>query len=829
MTKEKLTVPARPMRLIGFAAVTPLGFDAATTAREVAAGTLRIAETEVDDGGGQPARALRSPLIPATATRIERVSALAASALRDHLERIAPVLAAQGIEAAPLVLALPEFQGAAADVDGILSTLARTAHTVAPKLRVEIMRDEIVAAGRASFFPALARAVEWLDSKRARVVIIGGVDALTDSGSLTALAGAGRILGARNSDGLIPGEGAGFALLVSADVKIPADFDALELIALAVAREPQPFLAHEPSQAQGLTATLRALRTQSRAGARRADHLLSAQTGESYWADELARAYLRNVALMPEPFTVSIVAHGLGELGVAAGFVQLAAAPYHVQRLANARGRTGFFAGDVDRSPSNSASTDALVRLLMYAASDSGETGACLVEGRCLAPNAAPSAPGAAAAAPDTSALLHSAPALELGAAICLDHFEEIGFLLDQRRVYFADPQIAWRDVAQLEERIGLHVAALRAWGVKYVDGVIDPALANEFGADTLRGAIFALGSLGLESRVTMKLAAAFQSAQEPTLAVWIYSLALARDSRLDVEISRCLGSEHPAIAVATAKILGMRRMGDATALAKVLADARTPPDLRDAVSVSLAKLGAESAAPAIERAWRANPASPHLFYAALGLIGMGARDEARRALEADANVDPRLYVLYALGGDLEAASFLLRLRPPSESHRRARCVALGIIGSPAAMPALIESLAEESELVRRTAADALARITAAELREKIWLPDHEGAEPGDGKWLERASTEPAPWEAWWRANARAFATDQRYRRGRPFTLRLCWEEAHADSTSQMERQLAIDEVCVRTRRPFSFAADDFIDRQLDSLAALEASCSAKK
>src|SRR5690606_40613023 len=90
------------------------------------------------------------------------------------------------------------------------------------------------------------------------------------------------------------------------------------LFCCATAREPRHLRQSAPNTAEGLTAVFRALRTDPATGGRRADLLLTSETGEPFWTEELAMAYLRNVALMPEPFTRTTAAEGLGDLGAAA-------------------------------------------------------------------------------------------------------------------------------------------------------------------------------------------------------------------------------------------------------------------------------------------------------------------------------------------------------------------------------------------------------------------------------------------------------------------------------------------------------------------------------
>src|SRR5258706_346045 len=137
-------------------------------------------------------------------------------------------------------------------------------------------------------------------SGRGGAVIVGGADSLCDPESLARLARTNRLLGGNNSDGMIPGEGAGFGMIVGPDVALVEDARPLELLGVSIARERQHFMQAEPNVSEALTSAFRHLRTHTRAGGRHVDHLLSCQTGELFWAAEFTRAYLRNGLLLPE-------------------------------------------------------------------------------------------------------------------------------------------------------------------------------------------------------------------------------------------------------------------------------------------------------------------------------------------------------------------------------------------------------------------------------------------------------------------------------------------------------------------------------------------------
>jgi 3-oxoacyl-[acyl-carrier-protein] synthase-1 len=294
-------------------------------------------------------------LLETKATRTERMTALAVTALQEALTDVASL----GVDRLPLLLALPEpGSGAPFKPESFLGAL----QSAADPLQLEVSESTLFPEGRAGFFRALAEASLLLKSRKSSWVLVGGVDSMCDHDSLTHHARAGRTLGPSTRDGILPGEGAGFFLLTS---NLPAGHRGTSsqgwLVGSALAREPHSFQQRKPNLAEGLSEAFRQLRQHPVAGTRRVDHLLSCQTGESFWAQEFNYAYLRNAPLMPEPLTVSLVAESLGDVGAAAGAIQLGSALHHLKKLELAHGDAA--------------------RVLMYGCADAGQVGACVIEG----------------------------------------------------------------------------------------------------------------------------------------------------------------------------------------------------------------------------------------------------------------------------------------------------------------------------------------------------------------------------------------------------------------------------------------------------------------
>lgn len=209
----------------------------------------------------------------------------------------------------------------------------------------------------AGAFVALHAALDALTRGACAVALVGGLDSRVDPITLRALADDNRLLGRRNPDGLLPGEGAAFVLLASVRATATSQARA-RLTHCAVAREPHPRGHGGPNVAPGLTTVLRELRL-GHPG--RVDVVLSAQTGEGLYGRAFSYAYLRNATLMPEPLRMVTLGALLGDAGAAAGALALVAAIAGQQQ------------GVVAARPPRHGSA------LTYAESDDGTVGGCIV------------------------------------------------------------------------------------------------------------------------------------------------------------------------------------------------------------------------------------------------------------------------------------------------------------------------------------------------------------------------------------------------------------------------------------------------------------------
>ncbi len=339
---------------------TPLGRSTLSTSWAVRASLSSFVDTELTDRRAQPVRASRLEGLTATKTRSERLVELAFTALHDTLAD----LEATSLLPVPCYIAAPAAgDGGSVEKAALIAALSRLQPT---NLELLLPDATFYDHGRAGFFYALAAACQRISDDPRTVALVGAIDSQCDPVTLQWLLDENLVLGDANPDGAIPGEGAGFVLIGQSEGLRMCQLAPLaHLLGCVTAQEPQPFATvHRhpnaaPSTGAGLTTALRMLRLDPECGAQRADRVCSCQPGGAYWGAEFTNAYLRNAALMPEPLTVDSLADTLGDLGAAAGAVQLGLA-LHGFELADRYGAEAR-------------------RCLIYGSADTGSIGAAVI------------------------------------------------------------------------------------------------------------------------------------------------------------------------------------------------------------------------------------------------------------------------------------------------------------------------------------------------------------------------------------------------------------------------------------------------------------------
>jgi 3-oxoacyl-[acyl-carrier-protein] synthase I len=190
------------------------------------------------------------------------------------------------------------------------------------ELQMEFSEQSLVMPhGRVSVGLALMQARKLLTDQVVPHVLIAATDSLIHWPTLSAYDQEQRLLTASNSNGFIPGEGAG-ALLVG------PEFKDRNLICTGVgtATEPAALGSDLPLRGEGLAQAIRAALLESGCAIHQFDFRIADLSGEQYYFKEATLALARIMRVTKEEFDIWHPAECIGESGAVAGLASVAIA-----------------------------------------------------------------------------------------------------------------------------------------------------------------------------------------------------------------------------------------------------------------------------------------------------------------------------------------------------------------------------------------------------------------------------------------------------------------------------------------------------------------------
>lgn len=208
-------------------------------------------------------------------------------------------------------------------------------------------QSEIVALGRVGAAYALARSRSVIESGVARLALVVGVDSLLHEATLDAYDEAGRLLTRANSNGFLPGEGAGAILVGRIDAK-----GEIRCTGLGFSREEAHVDSEVPLRGNGLTAAVHAALHDAACGLHDIDYRIADLSGEHYYFKEAALMVGRLARAPRAAHEIWHPAECIGETGAVIGVAVFAMA-WTAARRGYAPGRrvlTHFSADNGDRA-----------------------------------------------------------------------------------------------------------------------------------------------------------------------------------------------------------------------------------------------------------------------------------------------------------------------------------------------------------------------------------------------------------------------------------------------------------------------------------------------
>ncbi|AKT37024.1 hypothetical protein [Chondromyces crocatus] len=465
-------------------------------------------------------------------------------------------------------------------------------------------------------------------------------------------------------------------------------------------------------------------------------------------------------------------------------------------------------------------------------------------------PSLRPSVPPPIATAPTPSPpglALRFDPALDEGAFLrerARTAFDEIAMAAMQRMPLPGDP---WRGSLVLERRLLASLDLLASLGAPAIAHV--PRLLADFPVkDPSRvfAASLILGSFAGRDALAAAERALFGASglDEDTAVAVGAALAVAPHELLPLALRSLLRDAEPWVRAVAVDVLGRRGLATAEEL-----HAATRDDPRVAVHAIVHLAVSFGVAPQ-------GGFEPHLTaddvglrHAALHAVAL-AGDPGRLARHldgapegADAGISA---LLLALAGDeIDASRLMERAR---QRPTPALLAALGWAGAVPAVGLLLEMLSSAREELRVAAAGALDRITGAGLWEEVEVaaesldvavpPTPELGEPRRPRLaqivsdprdrpeapapdrVERPSTDPVRWRAFWEERGAAFPVQARHRMGQLYTPMVSLRELDEAPRSVEERRLLQVELVVRTGGVVPFDPRDFVVTQERALGA---------
>lgn len=340
--------------IVATGARTPVGLQSGAAAAAVRAGITRLAEHPfLVDQVGDLMPAAMDPRLDAALFGFERFLALAETALQEVCAPLAQV--GKPCLRAPLYVGLPEIRPgfSADDAEAIRSGLSRAA-----SLPLAVAEVHVLTQGHAAGLAALKQATGRLEQGDVEVCLVGGIDSYFHPDTMEWLDSNRQLTGSVSRSGFVPGEGAGFCLLMLETTARRYGLSPIgQVFSTATGRETKLIKTADICLGEGLTVTVGEALRGLDVPAQSITDIICDMNSERYRGEEWGFVCLRLPLHFDNPAGYLSPADSWGDMGAASGplFAMLAC-------RAAARGYA--------RGP----------RALLWASSEGGLRGAAVLE-----------------------------------------------------------------------------------------------------------------------------------------------------------------------------------------------------------------------------------------------------------------------------------------------------------------------------------------------------------------------------------------------------------------------------------------------------------------
>jgi len=300
-------MPAHAIAIANAGLVTSVGLSAPASCAAIRAKVSNASQTRFADSNGDWIMAHQVPLQEAWRGRA-KLARMAAMAIEECLQDIPrdewtniPML---------LCVAEPDRPGRCPGLD------ERLLQEIHEQLDMPFAkRSAVIAHGRIGVVIALAQARQLLQEEEGTRVLLVAVDSLLGWPTLEDYLRKNRVLTASNSNGFMPGEGAG-ALLLSSPTGMAGE---LICSGIGFGQENASIDSTEPLRGDGLSQAVKAALADGRTAMQDMDFRITDNAGEQYYFKEAALALQRTLRVRKAEFDHWHPAECTGEIGAVAG------------------------------------------------------------------------------------------------------------------------------------------------------------------------------------------------------------------------------------------------------------------------------------------------------------------------------------------------------------------------------------------------------------------------------------------------------------------------------------------------------------------------------
>jgi 3-oxoacyl-[acyl-carrier-protein] synthase I len=205
--------------------------------------------------------------------------------------------------------------------------------TLQTQVKLDSQRSRVFRHGRAGGLLALRHGMKLLETRRAPVVCVGGVDTYFDLRLLAELDAQDRLMTDGVFDGFFPGEGAAFLLLgAPGTAKSLGQVPLAQVLGVGEGLEKGHLYSDAPHRGDGLADALRTLFASLPAPTPRVACVYAGLNGENFWAKDWGVARLRNTEYFEEHHRLEHPVEYIGDPGAALGTLLVGVAAIGLQR-----------------------------------------------------------------------------------------------------------------------------------------------------------------------------------------------------------------------------------------------------------------------------------------------------------------------------------------------------------------------------------------------------------------------------------------------------------------------------------------------------------------